>query len=68
MNKLFIGLLAGIAAGILFAPDKGSVTRQQLRDNFDDVSDKLAGFKEKFSRKGANEPKDREASSMSSII
>ncbi len=52
MNKLFIGLLAGIAAGILFAPDKGSVTRQQLRDNFDDVSDKLAGSKKNFLGRG----------------
>jgi hypothetical protein len=31
MNKVMIALLAGIAAGILLAPDKGSVTAKSSR-------------------------------------
>lgn len=44
-NKVFLGVLAGIAAGavlgILFAPDKGSVTRKQIVDKGEDYADTL---------------------------
>lgn len=40
MNKLLLGLLAGIAIGIAIAPDKGSKTRQKIRDGFDDFKKK----------------------------
>ena len=49
LNKVLISLLSGIAIGILIAPDKGSTTRDKLRDGFNDVADKLSGLKEKFS-------------------
>ena len=44
-TNVFLGLLAGFAAGaitgILLAPEKGSKTRQQLLDTAEDFSDGL---------------------------
>ncbi len=37
MNKLFTAFLAGIAVGILIAPDKGSETRRRLTDKTSDL-------------------------------
>jgi gas vesicle protein len=42
MNKLLLGLLAGVAIGILIAPDKGSETRQKIRKDFDDLKNKAS--------------------------
>jgi gas vesicle protein len=57
MNKLFIGFVAGLLAGVLFAPGKGSKTRKriarrgrELKDKFNDmvdsVSDKFESLEE----------------------
>ena len=53
MLKLLTGLLAGIAIGILIAPDRGAATRQRLvdikdkgKELIDGASDKLESFKE----------------------
>jgi len=40
MNKLLLGLLAGVAIGIALAPDKGSKTREKIREGFDDFKKK----------------------------
>jgi gas vesicle protein len=44
-GKVVLGTLAGIAIGgilgILFAPEKGSVTRQQIMDKGNDYADEL---------------------------
>ena len=44
-GKVVLGTVAGLALGaiasILFAPEKGSVTRQQIKDKGDDFVDKL---------------------------
>jgi gas vesicle protein len=44
-GKVVLGTLAGLAigaiAGILFAPEKGSVTRKQIMDKGDDYVDKM---------------------------
>ncbi len=48
-GKVLLGLLAGLAAGavlgILFAPDKGSVTRKKIAEKGDEYAE---GLKEKF--------------------
>lgn len=50
-NNNLIALLAGAAIGlglgILFAPDKGSKTREKLKENLDDLKE---GAKEKFAK------------------
>ena len=44
-GKLLLGVLAGVATGaligVLFAPDKGSVTRKKISKKGDDYADGL---------------------------
>jgi gas vesicle protein len=42
MKKIFISLMAGIAVGILIAPDRGSVTRRRLVRRFNDFTEDLS--------------------------
>ena len=49
INKgtIVLGVLLGAAAGVLLAPDKGSKTRQKLKDEARDIKDKISeDFKE----------------------
>ena len=49
INKgtIALGILLGAAVGVLLAPDKGSKTRQKLKDEARNVKDKLSkDFKE----------------------
>jgi len=41
LTAVVTGLVAGVVVGLLFAPDKGSVTRQRLMDGAADISDKV---------------------------
>jgi len=51
--KVLLGALAGIAAGalvgIIFAPEKGSNTRKQIKDKSNDYLDKLKSNYNEFS-------------------
>jgi len=57
VDKLLIGVAAGAILGVLYAPDRGSVTRRKLsrigndlRDKFNEITetinDKIDSFKE----------------------
>ena len=60
-SDIVVGVLGGLAVGavlgVLFAPDKGSKTREKIKDGYDDVKDNLLhklqkaskGIKDKFS-------------------
>ena len=55
---LLAGAAIGVGLGILFAPDKGSKTRNKMKDGFDDLKDQAKSkwdaleeeTKEKFSK------------------
>jgi gas vesicle protein len=53
------GAAAGLAIGILFAPAKGSETREKLMDGFDDLTDNLRGK--------ANDIKDKVAENVNKM-
>jgi gas vesicle protein len=38
---LLVGAAIGVGVGILFAPDKGSKTREKIKHGFDDAKDNL---------------------------
>lgn len=44
MSKLFIGFAAGVLLGVLFAPDKGSETRERIARRGRDLKDKFNDF------------------------
>jgi gas vesicle protein len=39
-NKMLLMGIIGFAAGVLFAPDKGTVTRDKLKRQANDIADK----------------------------
>ena len=41
LTALFAGAAVGVGLGILFAPDKGSVTRGKLKENIDEATNAL---------------------------
>lgn len=43
-GKFFTGILIGAGLGILFAPKKGSETRQDLKNKLDELANKVKGI------------------------
>ena len=44
MNKLITGFALGLLVGILYAPEKGTTTRQRIADKGNDLKDQFADF------------------------
>ena len=52
MKKLLLILLAGVAVGILLAPDEGSKTVKKLKEGLDDIKDKAVDEMNNLMAKG----------------
>jgi hypothetical protein len=53
MNKILIAFMAGIAAGILIAPARGSASRAKIQNGFNDLANKIENKKKKKMYKNA---------------
>ena len=51
VNKLIFGAAIGAAIGILFAPNKGSITRRKLRWKGNQIKDKINDLKDAINEK-----------------
>jgi len=54
LGWFLFGLGVGAALGILFAPEKGEVTRQKLKEKIRELAKKLKNYKEKVSNTESN--------------
>ena len=48
MEKILIAFLAGVTVGVLFAPAKGSDTRNKIKSGVQGLADDLTDLKDKY--------------------
>ncbi|MBC7886886.1 MAG: YtxH domain-containing protein [Ferruginibacter sp.] len=46
VNKMLIGVAVGAILGVLYAPNKGSITRRKLSRTGNDLRDRLNNFRD----------------------
>lgn len=51
IKTLMTGIIAGAILGVLYAPDKGSITRSRLSRKGNDLKDKFNDLKERINEK-----------------
>jgi len=51
VNKLLVGVAVGAILGILYAPDRGSITRTRLSRTGNDLRDRFNDFKDAINDK-----------------
>jgi len=51
VNKLLVGVAVGAILGVLYAPDKGSITRRKLSRTGDDIRDRFNDLKDSINDK-----------------
>ena len=66
VNKLIFGAAIGAAIGILFAPNKGSITRRKLRRKGNQIKDKINDLKDVINEKIDTLKEDAEDMAMQS--
>lgn len=50
-NKILVGLSVGVLLGILYAPNKGSITRRRLSHTGNKLAEKLNDFRDAVNEK-----------------
>ena len=64
VNKLFIGAAIGAIVGILYAPNKGSITRRRLHRKGNQLRDKINDLKDVINEKMDTLKEDAEDMAM----
>ena len=66
IHKVLIGAAIGAIVGILFAPNKGSITRRKLRRKGNQIKDKIKDLKDVINEKIDTLKEDAEDMAMQS--
>ena len=66
INKLIIGAAIGAVIGVLFAPNKGSISRRRLRRKGDQFKDKINDMKDAINERIDTLKEDAEDMAMQS--